>query len=209
MPKKVVLEFDDFSILNNRFDLLFKLREHYPNLKVTMFMIPFHAEHEVGPSNIFLQDALDTLKLNLDWIQIIPHGITHTDREFEKADKTSMLLSIKAITDLWELQGIPFVKGFKAPQWLWNQDVVDVLDKKGWFGAVDRNQPDMIKTKKYYMYNFNIDEPFSYSDMELLKLHGHITSTEKNDFDKCFLNLMKLPADAEFHFVTDYLEDKK
>lgn len=205
---KVVLDFDDFSLMNNRFDLLLKLREHYPKLKVSMFMIPFHADYELSGSAIFKEQALKVLKENLDWIQIIPHGLTHVDREFEKADKEAMRLSMKAIDDYWKLQGIPYEKGFKAPQWLWNQDVVDVLDEEGWFGAVDRDQPNMLKTKKFYRFNFNAHEGFFLTNKEVMKIHAHINSIMTNDFERNFLHYMKIPPDAEFCFVTDFLEDR-
>jgi len=208
MPKKIVIDLDDFSLLNNDFDLLLKLKEHYPKLKVSLFMIPFHAEYEISSAHIFRESALKKLHENLDWLQIIPHGLTHIEKEFEKADKESMRLAMRAIDKIWAEQQIPYVKGFKAPQWLWNKDVVDVLDKEGWFGAVDRNQPDMLKTKKFYEYNYSLSEPFYYSDLDVLKLHGHINLELDNDFSKCFLNLMKLPEDSEFCFVTDFLEDR-
>lgn len=209
MPKHIVLEFDDFSLINNRFDLLLLLKDHFPKLKVSLFTIPCHAEHEFGAGHIFREDGLKKLKENLDWIQIIPHGITHVEREFEKADTTAMRLSIQAIEEIFGKDGIPYVKGFKAPQWLWNQDVIDVLDEEGWFGAVDRNQPEMLCPKKFYKYNFNINEPFKYSSLDVLKLHGHIGGDMLNNLEGSILNLMKMPPDAEFHFVTDYLEEKK
>lgn len=209
MPQKVVLDFDDFSLVNNKFDLLFKLREHYPNLKVSLFMIPCDVGYEFGSAHIFRQDALDTLKLNLDWIQLIPHGLTHVDREFEKADGAAMELAIKAIDETFKMDGLPYIKGFKAPQWLWNQNVVDVLDRNEWFGAVDRNQPDMPTTKKFYRYNFRAFEPFWLSNLPTLKIHGHINPKMDDDIEKCFLRLMQIPPDAEFCFVADLLEDKE
>lgn len=208
MPKKVALSFDDFSLINNRFDLLFKLKEHFPKMKVTMFMIPFHAACEFGSSHIFRESGLKTLKDNLDWIQIVPHGLMHMEKEFEKADATATRLALKAIDGVFKKDGIPYVKGFKAPQWLWNQDVVDVLDKEGWFGAIDRNQPGMLKTKKFYTYNYRTNEPFKYSPLDVIKLHGHIGADMDNDLDKSLINLIKnIPVDAEFHYITDFLED--
>lgn len=209
MPQKVVLDFDDFSLVNNKFQTLFKLREHFPKLKVSMFTVPCDVEYEFGPAHIFRDDALETLKLNLDWIQLIPHGLTHSIHEFENADTASMELTIKAIDEVFGKDDLPYEKGFKAPQWLWNKDVVDTLDRYGWWGAVDRNQPDMITPKKFYRYNFQAWEPFWLSDLPVLKIHGHINPKMDNDLEKCFLRLMQMPPDAEFHFVTDFLEDKK
>ena len=43
---KVSLDFDDFSVLRNRMDLLLELKEHYPEMKVSMFTIPYDYEME-------------------------------------------------------------------------------------------------------------------------------------------------------------------
>jgi len=209
MPKKIVLDFDDWSLINNRFDLLLTLKEHFPKLKVSLFTIPCHAEYEFGAGHIFRGDGLKKLKENLDWLEIIPHGLTHVEHEFEKADTTATRLALAAIDEVFKKDGIPYVKGFKAPQWLWNEAVVNVLNEEGWFGAVDRNQPNMLCPNKFYRYNFNVNEPFHYSELDVLKLHGHVGSTMLNDLDGSLLNLMKMPPDAEFYFVSEMLEDKK
>jgi peptidoglycan/xylan/chitin deacetylase (PgdA/CDA1 family) len=147
------------------------------------------------------------LRKNLDWIQIIPHGLTHFESEFAKAEKETVKLALKAIDDIFTKDKIKYEKGFKAPYWQWNQDVVDVLDEEGWWGAVDPRIP-MLCTKKFYKYDYLTCEPFWVSEKEVLKLHGHIDGKSDNDIEKSFLYLMKMPVDAEFHFVTDYLEDK-
>lgn len=205
---KVILDLDDFSVLNNRFDLLFKIKEHYPNFKVSMFTIPFDARYETSGNRIYRDKAVETLKENLDWIQIIPHGLAHMPREFEKADKTTTLLALKAIDEVFSKDEIPYEKGFKAPQWLWNREVVEALDSKGWWGAVDVNQPEMPCTNRFYRYSYSLSQPFWESDREVLKLHGHLDGSSDNDLDKCFLGIFKLPTDVEFGFVTEQLENK-
>jgi hypothetical protein len=205
--KKIVLDFDDYSILRSRPDLMKQLKEFYPGLKVSMFTIPYDYEYETSDLRLFRDEALKYIHENLDWIQIIPHGLLHKPREFELADKEAMELSLKAIDDQFKRDGLPYVKGFKAPYWLWNQDVVDVLDREGWFGAVDPNQPQMIRTKRYYEYTDSIDTPFWKVDKEIYKLHGHMTLPSSNNIDDCFLNLMKMPRDAEFYFVTDFIDE--
>lgn len=204
--KHIVLDFDDFSYMNNRFDLLYKLKEHFPKIKISMFTIPFDPGLEIGvQTRIFKEKAIKVLRDNLDWIQIIPHGLTHMENEFKFADKTSTRLSLKAIDEIFTKDKIKYEKGFKAPFWLWNQDVVDVLNEEGWWGAIDPRIP-MPKTKKYYSYDFLTNEPFWLSEKELLKLHGHIDGKSGNDIEQSFISLMKMPNDAKFHFVTDYLE---
>lgn len=209
MSKKISLDFHDFSILNNRFDLLLQLKEHFPKLKVSMFTIPFDYENEKTGVHIYKDDFLKTLKENLDWIQLIPHGLSHIPREFEKCDRWTMKLSLEAIDEVFKKDGLPYVKGFCAPYWLWNQEVVDVLNEEGWWGAIDRNQPDMITPNNYYQYNSSIDEQFWIDPPENLKLHGHMSAPSTNGMEDCFLNLMKMPRDYEFVFVTEMLEKNK
>jgi hypothetical protein len=213
--KTIALSFDDFSVLNNRLDLLSTLKEHYPKLKVTMFTIPFDYESEnTLTGNIMRADTLKKIQDNLDWIQIVPHGLLHLPREFEKCTYETMKENIlPAIDEQFKKDGLPYEKGFKAPYWLWNEGVVKALDEAGWWGAVDKNQPLMLRTKKFYVYSHSIADPFWTSNLDTLKLHGHITSGNRtgdnidNGIENCFLNLMKLP-DADFKFVSEMIETK-
>jgi peptidoglycan/xylan/chitin deacetylase (PgdA/CDA1 family) len=204
--KTIVFDIDDYSVLRQRWDLLDKLKEHYPKLKVSLFTIPYDIQYEgVHQFKVMREKHLETLKKHLDWVEIIPHGLTHMPREFEKADKLSTELALKGIDEVFKKDGIPYVKGFKAPYWLWNQEVVNVLDKHGWFGATDRNQPHMLHTKKNYVYNYSIDEPFWESKEDVLKLHSHMTLPSANNIEDCFVNLLKIPPDAEFKLVSEMI----
>lgn len=207
--KKVILDLDDFSVLRNRMDLLTTLKDHYPNFKVSMFTIPFDAEYETSMLRIERDKALTWIHNNLDWIEIIPHGLTHIPREFEAPDKETVEMAFEAIQDTFENDGLPYVNGFKAPQWLWNKEVVDWLDENNWWGAVDRNQPEMLTPKRHYVYDYSIHEPFWESDKEVLKLHGHMSLPSENNLEDCITNLFKLPNDVEFEFVSQHLNEKK
>lgn len=206
---KVSLDLHDFSILNNRLDLLLKIKDHYPGFKVSLFTIPFDAQHEVGIQRIYREAALNKIKENLDWMQIIPHGLTHMTDEFKNCDYDLFKKVMKSIKEAFDKDGLPYVKGFCAPYWLWNKDVVKALDEEGWWGAIDRNQPDMLSTKKFYKYTHSLEEYFYKSNLDTLKLHGHIDGTSKNDLDKCFTSIFKLPVDTEWCYVTDFIEEKK
>jgi hypothetical protein len=83
------------------------------------------------------------------------------------------------------------------------------LDDEGWWGAIDRNQRGMLKTKKFYTYSHSLDEFFSASNLETIKLHGHIDGASNNDLERCLLSIFKLPTDVKWHFVTDYIEEGK
>ena len=102
----------------------------------------------------------------------------------------------------FEKDGLPYVGGFKAPHWYWTEGVVRALDEEGWWGAIPRDK--VIPCPRiYYRYNYSLDEPFYEKDGDL-KLHGHIYGT-RNDVNKCFNNIIKLPRDTEWGFVTDFL----
>jgi|SRR3989344_4634074 len=204
---KVVLNLDDFSVVNNHLDLLLKLKEHFLNFKVSLFTVPIDRKSDWGPY-CNRQIFLERIKQNLDWMQIIPHGLTHdSSREMQDLDyDTFKNKIIPAIKEAFNKDELPFVSGFKAPHWKWSEGVVKALDEEGWFGAIQRENK-MTSTKKFYQYTHLLNEPFWESDLPVLKLHGHIYGT-RSDFEACFPNLLKLPLDTQWYFVTDFLEDK-
>lgn len=199
----ICLDLHDFSVVNNRLLWLRALKEHFEDFKVSLFMVPIDTKQDWGPYTI-RHEFLKEIKKDLDWIQLIPHGFTHKGSEVKDwtyQETTEKLADIKIIFDNLEL---PFVKGFCAPHWRWNEEVVRALDDSGWWGAVDPRQPNMIKTKKFYKYSHTIDSKFPNEDG--LKLHGHIYGTP-NDVGKCFDNLLTLPINTEWGFATDFLEE--
>lgn len=195
------LDLHDGSVLRTRYDLLLQLKEHYPELKVSLFYIPYDYEAEMTQLSLQREKKLKLLKENLDWIELIPHGLMHIPNEFEKADRKAVELSLKAIDEAFKKDDLPYVKGFCAPFWLYNQDVVDVLNEIGWWMATDRNQPEALKTKKGYIYTHSIDEDLS--NLTEASLHGHMTPPSSNDLGECFLNLMKLPHNQKWCFVSE------
>jgi hypothetical protein len=201
------LDLDDFSVLNNRLDLLLRLKESYPKLKVSLFTIPYDLVYEKDVSARLLRDkTLEKIKENLEWLEIIPHGLLHMPREFEKCTYETMKNYIfGAIDEAFKKDGLPYVKGFKAPYWLWNEGVVKALDEEGWWGAINRDT-DMITPKKYFKYSHKINEPFSKTvGVDVIKLHGHITPHD-NNIERCFFNLFKMDPKAEFKFASELLE---
>jgi len=208
MKQKVVLDIDDPTVFFCNWDKLIRLKERYPQFKVSFFFVPFDFENEKSLQHTLRANGLKKLKKNLDWIQLIPHGVAHLPQEFLNVPKKDLPLIFNAINEFMNDDGLPYEKGFKAPQWLYNQDLVDFLDEKGWWMGVDRNQPNAPRTKKFYEYGYSIDEPFWESKDEVWKLHGHMGGPSENNIEDCFLNLLKIPLDAEFHFVTDFISSK-
>lgn len=206
-PKKtVVLSLDDWSLEVNGFDYLFKLKALYPKLKVSLFTIPFDYQHYKSMFDYQREEVADILRKNSDWIEIIPHGLTHKKGEFLHANYNAMKIAVKAIDEIFNKYKIKYVKGFKAPFWQYSQATVDVLNEMGWFMAVDRNQPFTAKTNKYYEYSHGIDEEFwRYTDMDTWRLHGHMTPPSKNSLADCMVNLSRIPLDSDFKFVSEML----
>ena len=201
---KISLDLHDFSVLNNRMELLFRLRDHFPGFKVSLFTVPNDIKSDWGFSTI-RDKPLKVIKDNLDWMQLIPHGLNHAGSEMRNCDNNTFRLNvIPKIKQAFDRDGLPFVEGFCPPHWKWSQGVVKALNEAGWWGAIDRNKPNMFATKRFYRYSHNIDELL---EGELLKLHGHVYGT-KNDLGECFGNLLTLPTDAEWHFITNFIEEK-
>lgn len=204
--KKYSLDLHDASILNTKLDLLLDLKEHLPKLKVTFGFIPWDVFRETSLGRINRDKELARLKENLDWIQLVPHGLSHIQEEFARCDRHTMKMVLESIDEVMKKDDLPYEKGFMPPYWLWNQEVVDILDENGWWGAVDRNQPTMLRTKKFYVYTHSIDEPFWKSDLETVKLHGHMGLPSHNNVEDCLLNLLKIDPQAEWQFVSEVVQ---
>jgi len=201
---KIVLSLDDFSVVNNRLLWLLKLKEHFPGFKVSLFTVPIDEPQDWGPY-LERNEFLKVIKENLDWMQIIPHGYNHRGSEMRNAEwRYFKEVTVPAIEEAFKKDGLPYEKGFKAPHWRWSDGVVQALDEMGWWGAIDPRQPNMAKPKRFYCHDYAIDD-FNPESHDILKLHGHVYGT-RNDLAKCFDNLLKIPKDAEWHFVTDFLE---
>ena len=210
---KVCLDLHDFSVVNNRLDLLLKLKEHFPEFKVSLFTIAYDKREDWGPS-LVREDFLREIKKNLDWLQIIPHALEHSGSEVSDIEYNSFKCLLDGIQIALCKDGLPFVNGYCAPHWRWNEDVVRVLNELAWWGAVDRDKK-MPCPNIFYRYNYLLNEDFwpfvggtNITTDTALKIHGHIYGT-KNDLGRCLDNLLRLPLDTEWYFVTDFLEKNK
>ncbi len=170
-----------------------------------MFFIPLDVTYYGRFRDFERQEVIKRIKDRLDWIELIPHGLTHKPEEFLHIKGDDYETIFKAIDHAFKTYDLPYVKGFKAPQWLYKKNLVDYLDKKGWWIATDKNQPDLPKTKKYYEYNYSIEDEFWKSDKDLLKLHGHISGPSTNNIVDCIGNLLKIPEDSEFKWISEII----
>lgn len=203
----MTLDLHDWSVVNNRMDLLYKLKDYFPDFKVSLFTVPFDAPSDWGAYQS-RKEILREIK-ELDWLQFIPHGYFHTRNEMRNADyRYFKEVTLPVIKMALEKDGLKYEKGFCAPHWRWSDGVVKALDEEGWWGAVDPRQPMMRKTKRFYQYTHAINTPLDecytiYSDN--MKLHGHVYGT-RNDLGLCLPNLLKLPRDTKWEFITNYIQ---
>lgn len=196
---KMSLDLDDWSLTNNRLDLLYLLKNHFPYFKVSLFTVPIDRKQDWGAYQN-RKEVLKTIK-DLDWLQFIPHGYKHEGSEMRNADyRYFKEIVLPEIEKTFREIGIPYEKGFKAPHWRWSDGVVKALDEEGWWGAVDPRQPHMKRTKRYYVYDDSIDDIKGGT-----KLHGHVYGT-KNDLGLCMKNLLKLPRETKWEFITNYIQ---
>lgn len=204
MKKTISLDFHDFGVENNNLYYIDKLREQYPNFKVSMFYIPVDLQYfsRLMPEMKTVARDMITKGIKDGWLELIPHGMFHTFGEFQKVDEKTMEMTIKAYEEHFKDMGWPYVKGFCAPNWLISKEAIKVLNKKGWFLATDRNQPKALRAKKNYIYNWDITEGFP-KDLLHVSGHGHISGPSKNDLTQNFKNLMRIPADRKWKFVSE------
>jgi len=198
-----ILDFDDFSPIRPGFELLKKMKEHYPNFKCTLFTIPFSLKLMTKEVEVDKFKQWGKLVGEVqDWVEIAPHGFAHTKGEWLITDKRKLDLMVRATERIFKELGIKFVKIFKFPHWLGSKEAEEVLKEHGYTLAIDRNNPVVKTDIPTYVYNWSIDEPLP--DYSIVRGHGHIWETN-NGLDTCFPNLLKIPTDVEFKFVSEYL----
>ena len=202
--KTITLDFDDFSIENTNLFYFEKLHEMYPSIKLSMFYIPADIEYFNRLDEVQKEQSKNMIKkvVSDGWIELIPHGVTHIKDEFKNATYENMELTIKAYEEHFKIIGCPYIKGFKAPYWEMSKEAIKCLDDNGWFLAIDRNQPQSIKAKKNYEYNWNVADPFP-KGQKVIKGHGHISPPSSNNIVACLENLTKIPPDYTWKFVSE------
>ncbi len=180
---KVILTLDDFSVVQNRLDLLLKLKECFPNFKISMFTIPIDKPMDYGPY-LIRHDLLQEVKKHLDWIQIIPHGLHHDGRETMRWNKEQFRNEIAPqIVEAFEADGLPFVKGYKSPHYTMSEGVKAALVELGW---------RLFEKEGYALHQ-------DWPEGDLL-LRGHVYGCA-DDLGKNLDKLLNLPQDTIWEFI--------
>jgi len=201
---KCIFTLDDFCFAyRDCTKYLEDLNSYFDNFKVSMFTIPaFNRD--------YLSNYKDWLAGLPDYIEHIPHGWIHNNYEFMELDyhecRDRINLGLMEFMDA----GIPIVKGFKAPNWRYNANLVKVLQEKGFWLAVyneghHRSNASGISIP-IHAWNWDIGTPTP--EVNILYAHGHVHSQSGPGayIGDCIDNIKKLPKDTEFMFLGEHME---
>lgn len=197
MKHTIALEFDDFSPLNHRFDVLEKLKLRYPNLKVTMFTVCWDLRYQLekGGLPISKEDFIPWVNavkhaVKEGWLEIAIHGLTHVPHEFLELEPKLAVSKVKFAEKFLKQTKIPYVKIFKAPYWELRDDAKEEIKKAG-FSVVEDGY-----------YNWNIKDSFPV-ELDQVIGHGHVQDTMGNGIEEALINLMQIPEDYEWKFISE------
>lgn len=204
MPKvkqTIALEFDDYQPLQHRMDVMEKLRERYPSLKLTLFTIPWDIRFEREKGGLPISAERFKPWVNMvrhavaeGWMEIAVHGLTHAPSEF--LNITAKLADAKVMfaEKFFEDVQIPYVKIFKAPQWLLSPEGKEAIIKRGY------------KVVEDHYYNWNIKDEFPV-ELDNVIGHGHIQDGDgcDNGIDESLIRLVQIPDEYEWKFVSEVL----
>lgn len=205
-PQTVCLNFDDFSPVNNNLYFLRKLRENYPRLKISLFLIP--ESIQTGKPEGFLDhpDLCDELRNELDWLEFCPHGWSHPDQsagykpEFEEMSYYETDRYIKLIDKFFKQINLPYQKIFKAPQYQISTAAKDCFRDNGWTLAIDGTGEFWPKDIKTVAWNWNVVNDFPLRKTVIS--YSHIQSIG-NGLEECWAKILQMPTDAEFKFLSE------
>lgn len=205
MSQTFIIDLDDFGSLKPGIEYLRMMREHYPNFKCTLFTTPFHVQYLTKEIDIDkLYEWGKIVAREMDWLEIAVHGFAHIKGECTTTDRKKAKTLIKASENVFKKIGIPFVKIFKAPHWEMSREFEKELEKQGYVVALDRNRPVSFSDVPKYVWNWSLDEKVP--EYHTVKGHGHVWETN-NGINRVLPNMLKIPTDVEFKFVSEYLEE--
>ena len=202
---RISLDYDDLSPLSHRFDLCEKLRERYPDFRVTFFTIPWDIRFSPATNGTPITDEkykdwCTYVKKAVDdgWMEIGIHGLTHAPREFEHLSYDETKKRVLVAQKMFANVGIPITNLFKAPYWLLSKDGKKAIEDLG------------LKVVEDGYYNWNLKHGFNSAwkdSNKILISHGHIADGMgcDNGMDESFLRLCEVPQDAKWVFLSEVL----
>jgi hypothetical protein len=173
-----IFDFDDFHETNNRYDLLWRLKEINPEFRCTLFAVP-----ALGSTDFW--DGVP------DWCELAVHGWLHPDPyeccnwEYER-----MADLIDVIDDEYPW----FVRGYKAPGWQISNGCYQALLDRDWWVA-DQHLEDARRPKGLRTYFYEDGED---------RWHGHIQDWGSNGMNETWGELSaRVGAATSFQFASE------
>jgi hypothetical protein len=178
-----VVDFDDFCDKHWCVNSLRRLKDRYPNFKVTLFTIP----------NKVSMKFLRVIR-GWGWIELAVHGFNHNPN-----DEMMNLSKDQIIDKLRRIDFNIYEKGFKAPGWYIHEGVVEACNELGLWIALHGDHDRELASKCAYGYYISREEGGSW--------HGHAHLDDCNNYivDDLPLLLKKWPERQDFAFVSESL----
>jgi len=200
----ITLEFDDFYPGNDGMFFLKELHSHYPSMKVSLFAVPLKVLTE--QSFVSWEENLDFVKEvnECPWIEILPHGFFHIRQEYENWTYSQTMIAIKAWEDLFTRLGMNWKRVTRAPHWEYGYEALRAFRDMGYIVAIDpsaREKMTLPDGLKIYEHNWGIQFPLP--NKTEVKGHGHIQNWNGTGIGENLGNLMDLPVDKEWKWVSE------
>jgi hypothetical protein len=175
----LLVDFDDFSLEHNRFDLLLRLKDANPKFRCTLFAIP-------GKGTDAFWDEVP------EWCELAVHGWLHPhSRECES-------WSYDRAVQMIETKPARFVRGFKAPGWQISDETYLALRDHGWWVA-DHWENEGRRPESLVCHVIKPDYRTNGDHW-----HGHIPNVEGNGIEETFPELLeRVKAADSFKFISE------
>jgi len=203
VKQTIALEFDDFQPLNHRLDILDKLRDRYPDFKVTMFTIPWDIRYETDKGGIPISREkfipwVNAVRHGVEkgWLEIAVHGLTHGPNEFNGIEAKLAKAKIMFAEKFFEDTKIPYVKIFKAPFWQLSSEGKKAIEECGY------------KVVEDHYYNWNIKDDFPVEHDNVIG-HGHVQDVVGNGLNESLIRLVQIPNEYKWKFISEAIKEDK
>ncbi len=198
---KCIFSLDDFCYQHKEvMESVKDLSDYFDNFKISMFTIPRFG-------NIPLYKNLEWLNNLPKNIEFILHGYYHMNYEFMNLNYQQCKHFINLGIEEFERCNLNIIKGFKAPNWRYNNDLVLALKDLGFWLAV--YTPGHINNEiPCYIWNWDIGKEIP--NINILHAHGHVhRQSGPGAFIGDYLeNIKSLPKDTNFYYISEFMDGK-
>jgi len=178
----LIFDTDDLYEGHDRMDLLMRLKEANPALKVTAFAVLTRCPDEY----------VESLP---DWIEVVPHGCDHGDPPLDGGECRDWSAEVmRRVMRAVEYGMSPrWQRGFKAPGWVISDGCYEALANSGWWLA-DQHYNDHRRLSGIPVHCEGDGD----------HIHTHVQNVCGNGLEETFPYLLERVKNAtEFQFVSE------